>query len=88
MSKVTNIIEALKAKNCQVIEEEDHLGYRMIGIRKPNQWVYHWFIVFQDTMLFRHSYSQNTGRTKKGTRHGWKVQQSLEKLISITFIID
>jgi len=43
--------------------------------------VWHWFTLLSDgTMIFNHSYSQNTGRTKKGYRQGKIAERVALKL--------
>lgn len=53
-----------------------------IGI-KTGRFVWHWFET--SFLLFQHSYSQNTGSTKKGTRHGWKIKDAITKKTGFDF---
>lgn len=56
----------------------------MLGIRYEGHWVWHWFThVGGELMLFSHSYSQNTGATKKGFTRAMKVYDRVLKLTGI-----
>lgn len=57
------------------VDQENFPG--MIGINKGKH-VWHWFNVWPDgEVSFDHSYSQNTGSTKKGTMHAISVKEGL-----------
>jgi hypothetical protein len=49
----------------------------MVGFRLPKKHVYHWFeITPSGFLLFHHSYSQNTGKSKRGMgarMHAWNL---------------
>lgn len=71
------LIDNAIAKGYQVEFSEDLLGLELIGINK-GKWNYHWFRVYSDgSAFFDHTYSQITGKTKKGWRHTIKVNDSL-----------
>lgn len=74
------LIQTATAKNFQIEFSKDKFDQEMIGVCKgKGNW--HWFTVLEETgyCLFHHTYSQNTGRTKKGIRHGLEVALSLKK---------
>jgi hypothetical protein len=51
---------------------------KFIGIRFAHKNVWHWFEVTNDGFVdFDHSYSQNTGKTKRGVMHMIRVKESL-----------
>lgn len=52
--------------------------YNYIGIYKGRD-VWHWFKSFKgdDYVLFDHSYSCNTGKSKRGIMHEIRVKQTL-----------
>ena len=55
---------------------EDYQG--QIGIQYKGTHVWHWFKIYsEDFVAFDHSYSMNTGRSKKGIRHGMKIKSRL-----------
>jgi hypothetical protein len=75
----TQLIEKANQKNFRVEFSLDQFGEEMIGINK-NKSCYHWFNVFSNgDVMFNHTYSMNTGTTKKGTMHGLRVYMSLDK---------
>lgn len=46
--------------------------------------VWHWFYICKDgTMIFDHSYSQNTGRTKKSFNSGLIAERTAKRLATI-----
>ena len=51
----------------------DQIGFTLDG--KKN--VYHWFKVCETYLSYDHTYSRNTGSTKKGVRKSIYVQTSL-----------
>lgn len=70
---VSQIKALAEAKNHTIIENFD-----LIGIRLRKQHTYHWFNIREDnTIKFSHSYSQNTGSTHKGFRHGLTFTKNL-----------
>lgn len=73
---MTQVIEALKNNNIRFEETEN-----MIGIYVKNVW--HWFRSYDSFLVFNHSYSQNTGKTKKGLIHGLNVRKSISKKIGV-----
>jgi hypothetical protein len=68
--------EALELLKYNLVCENELYGFCL-----PNKFVYHWFRTShnEDYMFFNHSYSQNTGKSKKSIRQGIKVINSLEK---------
>lgn len=68
----------------QLIEAATKKGYRtfesngMIGFCKKFR--YHWFTNYgieEGGWIFNHTYSQNTGKTFKGSSHRFRVYESL-----------
>ena len=73
------LIDNATAKNFKIEFGENKFGNELIGINK-NNWVWHWFEVYPwGNVFFKQSYSQITGKSKKGTMHGLRVEMSLEK---------
>jgi hypothetical protein len=70
------LIENAKAKKFTIEFSETRYGTELIGINK-GKWNYHWFEVMGDSVYFNHTYSQLTGRTKKGVMHSIRVKTSL-----------
>ncbi len=68
----TQLIQNATAKGFKVNTENENL----IGVNK-GKFVWHWFDVLCGEVYFNHSYSQNTGATKKSTMHRINVQDSL-----------
>jgi len=64
------------------ISEDTTYREKMIGL-STNKHTYHWFrwtsIMGKEFIDFDHTYSQNTGRSKRGLSHRIKVTRSLEK---------
>lgn len=73
------IRDAAKAKGYKIEESGNQ-----IGICKGNH-IWHWWRTLSldedEYALFDHSYNQNTGESKKGLRHGWKVEDSLYNIL-------
>jgi hypothetical protein len=58
-------------------------GQEHIGI-SIKEYVWHWFYAFDSATgeaMFHHTYSSNTGKTKKGYQHKWNTYQFVERLI-------
>lgn len=69
------LLNKATSKNYQIELSENVWGNQLIGVSKgKNCW--HWFEVVGEDLLFRQTYSQNTGETKKGIMHSLKVIQS------------
>ena len=67
-------------KNYRVILSSDKYNNPLIGIDKGKNSV-HWFEIFENGLLFNHTYSMNTGSVKKGIRHGLNIYYSFAKNI-------
>lgn len=80
--KIEAIVTALNSIK-GITAEAAEVGYGYgFGFRIDNKGVYHWFNVYEDGyIMFHHSYSQNTGKSKKSWNHGYKVGQTLERLV-------
>lgn len=72
----------------KLIETANTKGYKVnteypneVGIQFPTKrysGLWHWFHIHSDgTCYFTHSYSQNTGKSFKGTMHRIKIQDKL-----------
>lgn len=74
------LINNAKAKGFQIEFSTDKFDNELIGINK-GKWSYHWFRVWnyrgEDEVSFYHTYSQLTGKSKKGTMHSIRVERSL-----------
>jgi hypothetical protein len=71
------LIDNATAKKFTIEFDQTRSGAELIGINK-GKWNYHWFEVFGDNeVIFLHSYSQLTGKTKKGWKHRMQVCDSL-----------
>jgi hypothetical protein len=71
------LIDNATSKKFRIEYSENQFGQQMIGINK-NKWSYHWFdVCSEDVVLFSHTYSQMTGKTKKGWKHKINVCDSL-----------
>jgi hypothetical protein len=70
------LIDNATAKNFRIEFDENQYGQQLIGINK-NKWSYHWFNVYDNEVYYSHTYSQLTGKTKKGMKHRWSVCESL-----------
>jgi hypothetical protein len=70
-----------EVKNLKTEEMIAKHGFRHIGIQSKHVW--HWFYMFDDSddLFFAQTYSQNTGRTKKGCTHGFSVYFRYEDMI-------
>jgi hypothetical protein len=79
-TKLQQVKQALQDKGCSIAEENGLFGFRL-----PKQHVYHWFDVTPDgsLLLFNHSYSQNTGRSKKGMYHRFRVYRTVRRITGI-----
>jgi hypothetical protein len=63
-----------KRKNWSCIELNGMIGIQM------GKSVYHWFKCYAgENLYFDHSYSQNTGKIKRGNRHQLNVHISIFK---------
>jgi hypothetical protein len=81
----SKLIENATKLNAEIYNEpvNDHrqqIGIRFKSIRYSG--LIHWFDVYTYTtgevsIMFSHSYSQNTGKTKKGIMHGLNIQNKL-----------
>jgi len=71
----TQLFANATKRNCNINIESE----KFIGVKFPGQHVWHWFDVDQidESVWFNHSYSQNTGTTKRGLRHGMKIKEAL-----------
>lgn len=75
------LIDAAKEKGAEItISIDEYTSKERIGIRLKNKYVYYWFerYAWDTHVFFNHSYSQNTGRTSKSYRSGWKILRSLK----------
>lgn len=74
------LIDNATAKKFTIEFSKDKFNNELIGINK-GKWNYHWFCVFnidnEEKVLFNHSYSQLTGKTKKSIKHAVNIQESL-----------
>ena len=74
------LIKNATTKNFTIEFSKDKYSNDLIGINK-GKWNYHWFIIYNidndEKVLFSHSYSQLTGKVKKGIRLGVNIQESL-----------
>lgn len=62
------------------LDYDGQIGIQFKSPRYSGLW--HWFKIYtflsgENEIVFTHSYSQNTGATKKGLYHGMKVKQRL-----------
>jgi hypothetical protein len=66
-------------ENAKALKADISLEYEnKIGIRYKNKFTWHWFEIWcgnteNEFIDFCHSYSQNTGSSKKGVTHKMKV---------------
>lgn len=74
--EISQILKVAETKGFSIDRSND----AQLGIKFPKKHVWHWFDLIGDNAHFNHSYSQNTGRTNKGFRHGYSLVCSLEKL--------
>lgn len=75
----TTVIEALQKKNIRY----DNDSPTMLGIYLGKH-CWHWFEKLTDgNIYFNHTYSQNTGRTKRGTMHRINIKRRISKKIGI-----
>lgn len=80
-AKVKEIIAAFTAKGHTVNTEYDG----QIGITLADSFVNHWFTVLPDqTVMFDHTYSSNTGKTFKGVRHMLWAYRMAERITGLT----
>lgn len=61
----------------QGAEVDEHGGF--VGVKFKNKHVWHWFLDCAGHLVFDHSYSMNTGRTKR--RHSASVWNFIFKAI-------
>lgn len=64
----------------------------LVGFKVKGQHVWHWFkqVTYSATetlqarvyFRFDHSYSMNTGRTKRGLMHGVRIEQKIEDFLA------
>ncbi len=86
MNKLLQIKTLATEKGCRIQESMHSSGLNMIGICLPKQHVYHWFTHFKgEHFRFDHSYSMNTGATKRGLMYGLRKKIALQKMLGITF---
>ena len=72
------LISNAAAKGAKVeFSTKRSLDVPLIGICFFGHYVYHWFVQLGEDVYFDHSYSMNTGKTKKGLRHRMRVNTSL-----------
>lgn len=67
-------------------KSSNQLNQPIWGFKYINKHVYHWFGTYMydganGVMYLDHSYSQNTGVTKKGVTHKMKVERRVKSLI-------
>lgn len=82
--KTSEIQKLSQAKNIQVESHNDEFTDKItIGI-SFNGHVWHWFTAYPwtDEALFDHTYSRNTGETKKGLSHRLEVYKMIERALS------
>lgn len=79
MEYIETIKEACQKAGVKV-ETHQKEYYTLVGFQ-VKQWIWHWFRVYDSYtyMLFDHTYSQNTGRSKRGVCHMLKVQDSIRR---------
>ena len=75
------LIQEATNKGAKIEFSKSYCDTEMIGIRFKNKSTYHWFISWNDKpdarFYFYHSYSMNTGKTKRGMRHSMRINKSL-----------
>lgn len=73
----------------EIRKNEEQSWQTLIGIKLRSKHVWHWFTYNQFTnstfTSFDHSYSQNTGRTKKGLAHRIKTYEVAKNATGIQF---
>ncbi len=77
-SKLYHLIQSAKVIGVPFTKYDNVIGVR------TGKFVYHWFdIISEDCLIFNHSYSQNTGSTKKGRRQRDVVLNSIAKKLGV-----
>lgn len=74
------LIESANKKGAEItFNTNEFTGVESIGVRLKNKFVYYWFEVcpWDNTLLFMHSYSQNTGKTSKRWTQRMRITESL-----------
>jgi hypothetical protein len=80
-AKVKEIIAAFTAKGHAVTTAYDG----QIGITLADSFVNHWFTILPDqTVMFDHTYSSNTGKTFKGVRHMLWAYRMAERITGLS----
>ena len=69
----TQLIENATKLNATICLDYEN----QIGVRYPGKFTFHWFDTTYGYPRFSHSYSMNTGSSKKGTMHAIRVKTRL-----------
>lgn len=78
-SAITLIIDKCNATNTKYDLQEGFIGFQL-----KNKHVWHWFKHLDGTdFYFHHSYSQNTGATKRGMKQRFRVYHSINRVLGI-----
>lgn len=98
MTNFEQLIESLKVATgvkYELHQNENFSWLQSLGIKieRQGQSVWHWFechtlsTTGEILISFKHTYSQNTGATKKGLRHSMKIRTQIQKKLKLNFYL-